>query len=163
VRPPGPVASRRRTSFLSEAAEGFSEIGASSFVQEVHARIAEAAVLAGDHERALREVEVAERSCESEPPPALRAALDRVRGYAYLQLHEPDAAASEFEKSVEVARASDNAVTSSRSHSGPRRPFAERMKRTAKRSVCWTRWKSALCRTSRPLELGARSRRDRAP
>ena len=92
---------------LSEAAEGFSEIGASSFVQEVHARIAEAAVLAGDHERALREVEVAERSCESEPPPALRAALDRVRGYAYLQLHEPDAAASEFEKSVEVARASD--------------------------------------------------------
>ena len=85
---------------LREAGEGFREIGAASFQQEVHARIAEAAVLAGDHERALREV-------EADPPPALRAALDRVRGYAYLQLDERDAADSEFEKSVEVARGSD--------------------------------------------------------
>ncbi len=91
---------------LQQAAEGFREIGASSFEQEVHARIAEAAVLAGDHERALREVELAESSGESDPPPALRAALDRVRGYAYLQLHERDAAESEFTKSVDTARGS---------------------------------------------------------
>jgi tetratricopeptide (TPR) repeat protein len=91
---------------LQAAAEGFREIGAASFEQEVHARIAEAAVLAGDHARALREVELAERPGESEPPPALRAALDRVRGYAYLQLHDRDAAESEFGKSVEVARES---------------------------------------------------------
>jgi class 3 adenylate cyclase/tetratricopeptide (TPR) repeat protein len=91
---------------LDEAAEGFQEIGATSFVQEVHARIAETAVLAGDHERALREADFAERSCESEPPPALRAALDRVRGYAYLQLDDRAAAKSQFGKSVEIARES---------------------------------------------------------
>ncbi len=91
---------------LEEAAEGFREIRAASFQQEVHARIAEAAVLAGDHARALREVELAELSGESDPPPALRAALDRVRGFAYLQVDERDAAESEFEKSVEVARGS---------------------------------------------------------
>jgi len=91
---------------LTEAIEGFREMGAASFEQEVHARIAEAAVLAGDHARALHEVELAELSGEAEPPPALRAALDRVRGYAYLQLHDRDAAASEFGKSVEVARES---------------------------------------------------------
>ena len=91
---------------LEEAAEGFREIRAASFEQEVHARIAEAAVLAGDHARALREVELAELSGESDPPPALRAALDRVRGFAYLQGDERDAAESEFEKSVAVARGS---------------------------------------------------------
>ena len=91
---------------LKEAAEGFREIHAASFEQEVHARIAEAAVLAGDHARALHEVELAELLGEADPPPALRAALDRVRGYAHLQRQERDAAELEFEKSVAVARAS---------------------------------------------------------
>ena len=92
---------------LEEAAEGFREIHAASFEQEVHARIAEAAVLAGDPERALGEIEVAELAGEAELPPALRALLHRVRGYAYLQLHRRDAAAAEFEQSVEAARRGD--------------------------------------------------------
>jgi class 3 adenylate cyclase/tetratricopeptide (TPR) repeat protein len=89
---------------LEEAAEGFREIHAASFEQEVHARIAEAAVLAGDPERALSEIEVAELAGESDLPPALRALLHRVRGYAYLQQHRRDDAAEEFRQSVEAAR-----------------------------------------------------------
>jgi class 3 adenylate cyclase/tetratricopeptide (TPR) repeat protein len=92
---------------LEEAAEGFREIHAASFEQETHARIAEAAVLAGDPERALRELELAEPSGEAEPPPALRSLLHRVRGYAYLQLHRRDDAEAEFMESVEAARVTD--------------------------------------------------------
>ena len=60
---------------LAEARDGFHEIQASSFEQEAHARLAEAAVFAGDHERALREVEFAELSRRSErsAPVASRA------------------------------------------------------------------------------------------
>jgi class 3 adenylate cyclase/tetratricopeptide (TPR) repeat protein len=89
---------------LKEAAEGFREIHASSFEQESHARIAEASVLAGDPERALKEAEFAELSGESNPPPALQAVVHRVRGYAYLQLHRKDDAVQEFERSVAEAR-----------------------------------------------------------
>jgi class 3 adenylate cyclase/tetratricopeptide (TPR) repeat protein len=91
---------------LREAAEGFREIQAASFEQEVHARIAEAAVLAGDHERALREAELALLSGESDPSPTLRAVLHRARGYAYLQQQRRDAAAVEFNQSVDAARSS---------------------------------------------------------
>ena len=92
---------------LSEAAEGFREIHAASFEQEVHARIAEAAVLAGDPERALREAQLAELSSEADQPAAFRALVHRVRGYAYCQLHRPDDAAQEFEQSIEAAREGD--------------------------------------------------------
>ena len=87
---------------LEEAAEGFREIHAASFEQEVHARIAEASVFAGDPARALREVEVAE--AVGELSPALRALLQRVRGYAYLQQQRGDDAAREFGESIEAAR-----------------------------------------------------------
>jgi class 3 adenylate cyclase/tetratricopeptide (TPR) repeat protein len=89
---------------LKEAADGFREIHAASFEQEAHARIAEASVLAGNHERALREAEFAELSGESNPPPALQALLHRVRGYAYLQMHRREEAVQEFERSVVAAR-----------------------------------------------------------
>ena len=92
---------------LSEAAEGFREIHATSFEQEVHARIAEAALLAGDPERALQEAHLAGLASESEQPAVLRALLHRVRGYAYSQLRRPDDAEDEFEASIEAARAGD--------------------------------------------------------
>jgi len=89
---------------LAEAAEGFREMHAASMEQETHARIAEAAVLAGDHERALREADVAELTGEANPPPTLRALLHRVRGFAHLQAGKPGDAATEFERSIEAAR-----------------------------------------------------------
>jgi class 3 adenylate cyclase/tetratricopeptide (TPR) repeat protein len=92
---------------LQEALEGFREIHAASFEQEVHARIAEAAVLAGDHERALREAELAERLSDAELHPALRALLHRVRGYSYLQMHRADDAAREFADSIAAARSGE--------------------------------------------------------
>ncbi|MGH3126596.1 MAG: ATP-binding protein [Gaiellaceae bacterium] len=87
-----------------EAADGFHEIHAASFEQEVRARIAEAAALAGDAERALHEAELAERSSQADQPPALQALLHRVRGYAYAQRGRRDEAAVEFEQSIEAAR-----------------------------------------------------------
>ena len=92
---------------LGEAADGFREIHAASFEQEVHARIAEASVFAGDHERALGEVEIAEGTGEPELSPALRALVHRVRGYAYFQEQRLDDAAREFEESIEAARSAD--------------------------------------------------------
>ena len=92
---------------LTEAAQGFRDIHAASFELETHARLAEAAVLAGDHERALREADVAERTSEASAAPALQALIHRVRGLAYLQARRPDDAAREFELSLEAARSGD--------------------------------------------------------
>jgi class 3 adenylate cyclase/tetratricopeptide (TPR) repeat protein len=89
---------------LTGARDGFHDIHAASFDQEAHARIAEAAMLAGDHERALREVELAELAGEANAPPQLQALLYRVRGYAHLQMHRTDDARREFDRSVEVAQ-----------------------------------------------------------
>jgi tetratricopeptide (TPR) repeat protein len=89
---------------LSEARDGFREIQASSFEQEAHARLAEAAVLAGDPERALREIEFAELVGGASAPPQLQAVLFRVRGYAHLQMRRPEEAVREFERSLEAAR-----------------------------------------------------------
>jgi class 3 adenylate cyclase/tetratricopeptide (TPR) repeat protein len=89
---------------LQEARNGFHDIQASSFEAEAHARLAEAAVLAGDHERALREVELAELVGEANAPPQLQAVLFRVRGYAHLQADRPDGASKEFDRSLEAAR-----------------------------------------------------------
>jgi len=89
---------------LAEALEGFHEIHASSFEQETHARIAEAAVLAGDAERALREADVAELAGEANAPPLILAILHRVRGCAHLLEGRPKEAAAELERSLEEAR-----------------------------------------------------------
>jgi class 3 adenylate cyclase/tetratricopeptide (TPR) repeat protein len=89
---------------LTEARDGFREIHAASLEQEAHARIAEAAMLAGDHERALLEVEAAELAGEADAPPQLQALLYRVRGYAYLQIQRADDAKREFDRSLEIGR-----------------------------------------------------------
>jgi tetratricopeptide (TPR) repeat protein len=92
---------------LGEAVEGFHEIEAASLEEEARARIAEAAVLAGDTELAVREADIAERTGAANPPPPLQAVLHRVRGYAHLQQsREPDAI-EEFQRSLSAARTGD--------------------------------------------------------
>lgn len=93
---------------LDDAVEGFHAIDAASLEQEARARIAESAVLAGDHERALREVDAAERTGEADPPPPLQAVLHRVRGYALLQASREGDAIEEFRRSLSVARSGDS-------------------------------------------------------
>src|SRR5438045_6740025 len=88
---------------LGEAVEGFHEIAAASLEEEARARIAEAAVLAGDPERALREADIAELAGEAKPPP-LQAVLHRVRGYAHLQQSRRSDAVEEFQRSLSAAR-----------------------------------------------------------
>ena len=92
---------------LGEAAEGFHEIEAASLEEEARARIAEAAVLAGDHERAVREANIAELTGEANPPPPLQAVLHRVRGYAHLQQSREADAVEEFQRSLSAARTGD--------------------------------------------------------
>src|SRR5262249_35689793 len=75
---------------LTEARDDFREIHAASFEQEAHARLAESAVFAGDHARALVEIEFAELAGEANAPPQIQALLDRLHGYAHLQMHRPD-------------------------------------------------------------------------
>jgi class 3 adenylate cyclase/tetratricopeptide (TPR) repeat protein len=89
---------------LTEALDGFHEIDAAGLEQEARTRIAEAAVLVRDHERAAREADVAEFTGEANPPPTLQAVLHRVRGFALLQaLHEVDAV-EELHRSLSAAR-----------------------------------------------------------
>jgi tetratricopeptide (TPR) repeat protein len=103
-------AAARRGSFeeadtlLAEALEGFQEIHAASFEQETRARIAEAAMLAGDSERALREADVAEQVGESGPPPLLQAILHRVRGCAHLLAGRVEEGAAELDQGLDEAR-----------------------------------------------------------
>jgi hypothetical protein len=92
---------------LDEAVQGFHEIEAASLEEEARARIAEAAVLAGDHELAVREAETAELTGEANPPPPLQAVIHRVRGYAHLQQSREADAVEEFERSLSAARSGD--------------------------------------------------------
>jgi len=91
---------------FAEAAEGFRQMHAGGFEQEARARFAEASVLAGDSERALREADNSDAAGE-EAPPQLKALLHRVRGYAHLQSGRPEQAAREFELGLEAARSVD--------------------------------------------------------
>ena len=91
---------------FAEAAEGFRQMRAGGFEQEARARFAEASVLAGDHERAVREADNAEAAGE-ELPPQLKALLHRVRGYAHLQAGRAEDAAREFDEGLESARSVD--------------------------------------------------------
>jgi class 3 adenylate cyclase/tetratricopeptide (TPR) repeat protein len=89
---------------IGEAVAGFHEIEAASLEEEARARAAEAAVLAGDHELALRAADLAELTGEANPPPPLQAVLHRVRGYAYLQQSREADAVEEFRRSFSAAR-----------------------------------------------------------
>ena len=109
----------------------------------MHARIAEAAVLAGEPERALRETELAELSGESDHRPHFARCSHRVRGYAYAQLRRRDDAAREFEQSVEAAREGDalyELALSLRARGDPPRGVAWM---TARRSASSTRCRSS--------------------
>ncbi len=88
---------------LREALEGFREIKAASFVLETEARLAERAVLAGDHAAALGQLAETEPRA-GEAGPVLRALLLRLRGYALAQAGELEAARASLEESVRVAR-----------------------------------------------------------
>jgi tetratricopeptide (TPR) repeat protein len=92
---------------IAEAADAFDEIHAASFGLEARVRLAETAVLEGDHDFALRETELAELTSEANAPPALLALIHRVRGYAHLQARRPEEAANEFELSLAAARSGD--------------------------------------------------------
>jgi class 3 adenylate cyclase/tetratricopeptide (TPR) repeat protein len=92
---------------LGEAVDGFHEIGAASLEEEARTRIAEAAVLAGDHERAVREADIAELTGEANPPPPLQAVLHRVRGYALLQESRESDAVEELQRSLSAARSGE--------------------------------------------------------
>jgi class 3 adenylate cyclase/tetratricopeptide (TPR) repeat protein len=92
---------------LGEAVEGFHEMDAAGLEQEARARIAEAAVLARDQERAVREADIAEFTGEANPPPPLQAVLHRVRGYAHLQASREGDAVEELQRSLSAARNGD--------------------------------------------------------
>ena len=72
---------------LRAAADGFESIKAAGFILETQARLAELAVLAGDQpDIALQRAEATlEQARATESTPALRAMLERIRGYALLQ------------------------------------------------------------------------------
>ena len=92
---------------LTTALAAFREIDAAAFVLEIQARLAEAAVLAGDHAQALRDAEVAELTSEGAAPPALQGLLHRVRACAHLQAGRHEDAARYFAHSLEAARSGD--------------------------------------------------------
>ncbi|HWH55344.1 MAG TPA: adenylate/guanylate cyclase domain-containing protein [Gaiellaceae bacterium] len=94
---------------LRRALVAFHEIRAGSFELETKARLAERAVLAGEPTEALRHADEALRTlADGEAPPALLALLHRVRGYALLQLGDPDGAEQCLDESIRVAREGDS-------------------------------------------------------
>lgn len=89
---------------LTAAAAALREIDAGSFVVEVQARLAEAALFAGDADVALATVDEAESITGTSAPPAVQALLHRVRGQALLLRGRAEEAAHEFEESLGIAR-----------------------------------------------------------
>ena len=134
---------------LSEAAEGFREIHAASFEQEVHARIAEAAVLAGDPERALREAQLAELYERSRP--AARRSVPSSTASAATRTASSIGATTRRRNSSRASRRRGKATrcTSWRSRSAPRRAFAVRTRKTARRSASSRRCRCRPCRRCR--------------
>jgi class 3 adenylate cyclase/tetratricopeptide (TPR) repeat protein len=93
---------------LAGALQGFEALGAKSFVLETRARQAELALLSGDSVAALRlgseALSLAAREGDS---PSLHAMLERVRGWAWIQQEDYEAAAGALERSETAARAED--------------------------------------------------------
>ncbi|HKN62712.1 MAG TPA: tetratricopeptide repeat protein [Gaiellaceae bacterium] len=89
---------------LSAAASALREIDAGSFVVEVHARLAEAALFGGDADLALATVAETGAITGTSAPPAVEALLRRVRGQALRLVGDPDEAWRELEESLRVAR-----------------------------------------------------------
>lgn len=89
---------------LTAAASTFREIDAGSFVVEVQARLAEAALFAGDAELALATVAETLAITDTSAPPAVEALLRRVRGQALRLGGQPETAGRELEESLRIAR-----------------------------------------------------------
>ena len=89
---------------LTAAASALREIDAGSFVVEIQARLAEAALFAGDADLALATVAETEAITGTSAPPAAQALLHRVRGHALGLGGQPEAAARELEESLRIAR-----------------------------------------------------------
>jgi ATP/maltotriose-dependent transcriptional regulator MalT len=89
---------------LTAAASALREIDAGSFVVEVHARLAEAALFGGDPDLALAAVAETEAITGTSAPPAVEALLRRVRGEALRLGGDPAAAGRELEESLRIAR-----------------------------------------------------------
>jgi class 3 adenylate cyclase/tetratricopeptide (TPR) repeat protein len=90
---------------LTAAIASLREIDAGSFVVEAQARLAEAALFAGDFEGALSSADLAEAITGTSAPPAVQALLNRVRGQALRRLGRREEAAREFDESLRIARA----------------------------------------------------------
>lgn len=89
---------------LTAAASALREIDAGSFVVEVQARLAEAALFGGDADLALATVGETEAITGTSAPPAVQALLHRVRGQALLLQGDDETAANEFDESLRIAR-----------------------------------------------------------
>jgi class 3 adenylate cyclase/tetratricopeptide (TPR) repeat protein len=89
---------------LTGAASALREIDAGSFVVEIQARLAEAALFAGDADLALATVAETEAITGTSAPPAVQALLHRVRGHALRLGGQEEAAGRELEESLRIAR-----------------------------------------------------------
>jgi tetratricopeptide (TPR) repeat protein len=89
---------------LTAAIASLREIDAGSFVVEVQARLAEAALFAAEFEDALAAADLAEAITGTSAPPAVQALLNRVRGQALLRTGRPEDAARELDESLRIAR-----------------------------------------------------------
>jgi predicted ATPase len=90
---------------LSAAIASLREIDAGSFVVEVQARLAEAALFAGDFDGALAGAAEAEAITGTSAPPAVQALLHRIRGQALLLRGDGEEDAErEFAESLRIAR-----------------------------------------------------------
>jgi tetratricopeptide (TPR) repeat protein len=89
---------------LTAAAAALREIDAGSFVVEIEARLAGAALFSGDAELALATAVETESITGTSAPPAVQALLHRVRGQALHLRGELDAAGQELEESLRIAR-----------------------------------------------------------
>jgi predicted ATPase/class 3 adenylate cyclase len=83
---------------LENACAQLEAIDAGSFVVEMHARLAEANVLANDPARALSLGNVTSET------PSIQAFILRTRGYALMQLARHEEAVAEIEQSLAIAR-----------------------------------------------------------
>ena len=70
----------------------------------MQARLAEAALFAGDADLALATADETEAITGTSAPPAVRALLHRVRGHALRLLGRPEEAGRELEDSLRIAR-----------------------------------------------------------
>ena len=106
----GKIASRQgrfdeAVELLGEARRSFDEVGSSSYVLDVDARLAENAVFAGDPAAAIERADAAlKRADAMGGMPVIAAILYRVKAYARIQLGDAAAAVEDATTSLRLAR-----------------------------------------------------------